>query len=104
MPEQSAGPTSFLDLCVLACRWSVVRRGLKFAIVVGAILVAINHGDAILAGELARSNYLKMALTVLVPFVVSVLSSVGAMVEGATTTLCTASRRSEPPRSPQPGG
>ncbi len=86
MPEQSAGPMSFLDRCVLACRWSVARRGLKFAIVVGTILVALNHGDAILAGELARSNYLKMALTVVVPFVVSVQSSVGAMVDGGTTT------------------
>jgi hypothetical protein len=50
---------------------------------VGSILIAINHGDAILSGELTRTNYLKMALTVVVPYVVSVLSSVGAMVHEA---------------------
>ena len=43
---------SFREWCGLACQRSVVRRGLKFAVVVGAILIAINHGDAIMAGEL----------------------------------------------------
>jgi hypothetical protein len=56
------------------------RRGLKFAVIVGAILIAINHGDPILAGELTRTNYIKMAITVVVPYVVSVMSSVGAML------------------------
>ena len=73
-------PRTLMEWCELACRGSVVRRGLKFAVVVGSILIAINHGDAILSGELTRANYLKMALTVVVPYVVSVLSSVGAMV------------------------
>jgi hypothetical protein len=59
----------------------VIRRGLKFAVVVGAVLIAINHGDAILAGELTGTSYLKMGMTVVVPYVVSVLSSVGAMVQ-----------------------
>ena len=57
---------------------AVVRRALKFAVVVGAILITINHGDAILAGDLDRRRLLKMALTVLVPYTVSTLSSVGA--------------------------
>ena len=56
-----------------------MRRGLKFAVVVGTILIAINHGDVILAGELTSTNYIKMAITVFVPYVVSVLSSVGAI-------------------------
>lgn len=73
--------STFMVWCGLACRGSVIRRGLKFAVVVGTVLIAINHGDAIVAGELTRTNYLKMALTVVVPYVVSVLSSVGAMVD-----------------------
>lgn len=83
--EVAVGPRSLTEWLQLACQGSVVRRGLKFAVVVGSILIAINHGDAILKGELTRTNYLKMALTVVVPYVVSVLSSVGAMVhrEGA---------------------
>ena len=74
-------PTTFGEWCALVCRPSVVKRGLKFAVVVGAILITINHGDTILRGELQASNYIKMGLTVIVPYVVSVLSSVGAMLE-----------------------
>lgn len=59
----------------------VVRRGIKVALVVGAILIAINHGDAILAGELSSDRYLKMGLTVLVPYLVSTTSSVGALLQ-----------------------
>jgi hypothetical protein len=54
---------------------------LKYAVVVGAVLIAINHGDAILRGDLDAVRIVKMGLTVLVPYVVSALSSVGAMIE-----------------------
>lgn len=63
----------------LACEPSVVRRALGYAVVVGAILIAINHGDAILAGHVDGSSLLKMGLTVIVPYLVSTASSVGAM-------------------------
>ena len=82
-PASLTVPTSFGEWCALVCKGSVVRRGLKFAVVVGAILIAINHGDAILAGELTRTNYIKMGVTVIVPYVVSVMSSVGAMMDDA---------------------
>jgi len=65
----------------LACTRAVALRATKYAVVVGAILIAINHGDAILAGDLTRSRVLRMGLTVLVPYVVSALSSVGAIRE-----------------------
>jgi hypothetical protein len=57
----------------------VVRRALKYAVVVGAILIAINHGDALLAGQLESGRLFRMGLTVLVPYAVSTLSSVEAM-------------------------
>ena len=57
---------------------AVVLRACKFALVVGTVLIAINHGDALLHGELDTRRLLKMGLTVLVPYVVSTLSSVGA--------------------------
>jgi hypothetical protein len=57
---------------------AVVLRACRFALVVGAVLIAINHGDALLHGELDTRRLLKMGLTVLVPYVVSTLSSVGA--------------------------
>jgi len=63
----------------IATRPSVVRRGLMYAVIVGAILITINHGDALLRGEFTLGHALKMALTVTVPYVVSTLSSVGAI-------------------------
>ena len=82
-----AGPKSFSEWWELACRASVVKRGLCFAAVVGFILIGINHGDAILRGELHRSDYVKMVLTMAVPYVVSVLSSIGAMRESSSEGL-----------------
>ncbi len=52
-----------------------------FGVIVGAILIAINHGDAILRGELTSTRWTKMGLTVLVPYTVSTLSSVLALRE-----------------------
>lgn len=88
MPEERISgppttyPSTWREWCELACTGSVVRRGLKFAVVVGAILIVINHGDAIVSGQLSATNYIKMGLTVVVPYMVSVFSSVGAMIEG----------------------
>ncbi len=56
-----------------------MRRALGFAVVVGSVLIAINHGDAILAGDVSSGRWLKMGLTALVPYTVSTLSSVMAM-------------------------
>ncbi len=58
---------------------SVVRRSLAYGVVVGAILVFINHGEAILKGEVGADRCIKMRLTVVVPYLVSTLSSVGAI-------------------------
>ena len=64
----------------VALRGSVVRRALGFALVVGAVLVGINYGDALLGQRaLGASDWLKMGLTVCVPYVVSTLSSVAAI-------------------------
>ena len=67
----------------LAVQPTVVRRALKFAFVVGMILITINHGYAILHGQVTHGRIWQMCLTVLVPYMVSTLSSVGAMREMA---------------------
>ncbi len=59
---------------------SVVRRALKFSLVVGSILGAINHGDEVIAGAIDGRRLLKIAVTFLVPYTVSTLSSVGATI------------------------
>ena len=59
----------------------VVTRALRYALGVGALLIAINQGDHILAGTLTTTNLAKMALTVLVPYCVSTASSVSAALD-----------------------
>lgn len=66
---------------VLAFSRSVVKRSLKYAVVVGLILILINHSDAIFHGTVTSTRFLRMLLTVLVPYTVSTLSSVGALLE-----------------------
>jgi len=63
----------------LAVRPSVVRRALLYAVVVGAILITINHGPALVRGEVSAGRVVQMGLTVMVPYFVSTLSSVGAI-------------------------
>ena len=62
----------------MALERGIVLRACKYAVVVGAVLITINHGDALLAGDVDARRVLKIGLTVLVPYVVSTLSSVGA--------------------------
>lgn len=67
------------DSLRLALSRDVVRRATAYAVVVGAILIAINHGDSLARGELGATRLFKMGLTVLVPYTVSTLSSVQAL-------------------------
>ena len=63
----------------LARSRSVVRRGLRYALGVGTLLIAINHGDAIVRTELSMKRLVQMLLTLAVPYCVSTASSIGAM-------------------------
>lgn len=67
------------DWWQLASQASVVKRACQYAVVVGAVLITINHGDAILAGDFDGRRMLKMSLTMAVPYLVSTFSSVGAI-------------------------
>ena len=67
----------------VALRGDVVRRAAAYGVVVGSILIAINHGDALLRGDIDGVRVLKMVLTPVVPYCVSTLSSVGALRGGA---------------------
>ena len=67
------------DWLRLAFSASIVRRGLAYAVAVGAILIAINHGQAIAAGDVDSARLVRMGLTMLVPYLVSTTSSVAAL-------------------------
>jgi hypothetical protein len=49
----------------------LVRRSTVIALIVGSVLVAINQGDALLAGRWDVTLVWKVPLTYLVPFVVA---------------------------------
>ena len=63
----------------LATNRSVVRRAAVVALIVGSILVIINHGDAIIRGDWSAGRLLRIVLTVSVPYCVSTYSSVSAL-------------------------
>jgi hypothetical protein len=75
--------TSWLQLAIDR---SVVRRACRMALLVGSVLVAINHGDALLRGDVSAGRWWRMLLTMAVPYGVSTYSSVSALRERAATS------------------
>ena len=63
------------DFLILCFSRSIVRRASFTALVVGTVLIIINHGDVLLTGQVDASRLFKMILTVLVPYMVSTISS-----------------------------
>jgi hypothetical protein len=66
---------------LVAIKPPVMRRAFKYALIVGAVLILINHGDALLNRDITMARLLKMLLTVMVPYSVSTASSVAALRE-----------------------
>ncbi len=64
-----------------ACEPACVKRALKTSLLIGTILVAINHWDTFLAGETTLSHWLKIGLTYLVPYAVATAAGVSATLE-----------------------
>lgn len=82
----------------IAATPSIRRRATRVALVVGAILIAINHGDALLRGDLGLGRLLKIALTVVVPYLVSTYAGVSALCEATRPeTPCEPPLRSSSP-------
>lgn len=48
-----------------------LRRTIRIALVVGAILTAINEGDVLIHGEASAATAVKILFNFLIPFVVS---------------------------------
>lgn len=67
----------FLGLCFTK---PIIKRASLTALIVGAILIAINHGDALLNGQVDTNRLFKIVLTIFVPYVVSSVSSVSTIL------------------------
>jgi hypothetical protein len=68
---------AWLKLCFSG---PVVRRAAWSAVIVGTALVLINHGDAILHRQVDGVRFFRICLTVIVPYVVSTVSSVSTLL------------------------
>ena len=69
------------DWLRIASTKPIVVRGLKYGLVVGSLLIVINHGNAIIDGSVDSVRVIQMMLTLLVPYCVSTASSVGAIID-----------------------
>ena len=64
---------------VIATEKTVVRRALLYSLVIGPVLIAINHGQNIWLGELELGSLLQILMTVMLPYIVTTMSSVSAL-------------------------
>ncbi len=78
------GQSKPLLACFLPGFWAAAReravvvRALKVAVVIGTLLVAINHGDVFLSG--GEINWFKIILTYMVPYGVATYAAAALMV------------------------
>ncbi len=72
--------SSVIDWFALAVSGAVVRRAIVYSLIVGVALVAINHGTCILTpGSYTATCLWQSILSVMVPYVVTTVSSVQAI-------------------------
>ena len=75
---------SWKRVCRYAVSDGVPRRSLWVALIVGTILNLINQGDTLLSGQ--RLDFTKLALTYIVPYIVSTYGAVSFRLHAARTT------------------
>lgn len=49
-----------------------IPTGIKVALVVGSMLFLINHGNALIQGQMSRDRWISALLTYCVPYMVSI--------------------------------
>lgn len=80
-PIAGQKPASGPDWWLLARQRSVVQRALRTSLLVGTILVGINHGDALLRRDCPPDRLAKIGLTYMVPYLVATFASVSTLRE-----------------------
>jgi hypothetical protein len=50
----------------------MMPTGLKVSVVVGSILFIINHGSAVVGGEMNRDRWISAGVTYLIPYMVNI--------------------------------
>lgn len=77
MQQELKKDLSWLEAATLN---EVVTRSMRVSLIVGTILVGINHGDVLLGAGLSPGMFWKIPLTYLVPYSVSTYASVDAIL------------------------
>jgi len=80
----------------IATHRSVLTRSLVTCGLVGTILVAINHGGRVTSGSIDGGLAVQIGLTFLVPFVVSMVSSVAAISGHRSASVRSAAHEMDP--------
>lgn len=63
---------SLQQFCRCLINPEFTATALKVALVVGSVLFMINHGGAVIAGEMNQQRWFAAGLTYLVPFLVNI--------------------------------
>ena len=70
----------FKNWFVIALSPSIVKRAACYALVVGSLLILINHGACILDDMFSPECFLQSVLSAIVPYLVVTVSSVQATI------------------------
>ena len=76
MDSAHPGAENFYHLQCILTSSSLVKRSAKASVIVGTVLLALNQGDFIIAGDFYTAMLWKIPLTYLVPFCVSSWGSI----------------------------
>lgn len=60
------------EFCLCLFDKELMPTALKVSVVVGSILFAINHGSALVKGQMNQQRWISGSLTYLVPYVVNI--------------------------------
>jgi hypothetical protein len=100
--QRMAATSRWKIACLCALSDGVPRHSLAVALVVGTVLNLINQGDAIFGTT--SVNWLKLALTYCVPYVVCTYGAVSFALKTARPTAAPRAGESHPARNPTSTG
>lgn len=60
------------EFCLSVVDRQLMPTALKVALVVGSVLFVINHGSALLQGQMNRQRWISAGLTYIVPYLVNI--------------------------------
>lgn len=63
---------AFKEYCLCIFNQKMMPTALKVSVVVGSILFVINHGSALVKGQMNRDRWISAGITYLIPYMVNI--------------------------------